>query len=169
MNRPRCAELVTSLTMTRGVGSVPGSSESRWNPANPSTISGSPSSPRLFLDSLGVKQRGLGLRANPSVLSNFADSMQLLTRFGSLSIFLALPNLRCMKSIFCSEERCAEDNQTACVIHCRMSKKRRGKSGVAFLVPRRLRCISDSTLACTLCLYECLIMCHCPKLWDRVL
>lgn len=62
MNRPRCAELVTSLTTTRGVGSVPGSSESRWNPANPSAISGSPSSSRLFLDLLGVKQRGLGLR-----------------------------------------------------------------------------------------------------------
>lgn len=79
---PRCAELVTSLTCQRGWVGRPETDE-MW-PISASFLA-PPSSPLLFLDLLGIKQRELGLR--PTHLLSVTLLILVAMQFSFLSIF----------------------------------------------------------------------------------
>lgn len=95
---PRCAR---GGHVREGLGLVEARPKKQQNLASLSIVSGSPSSLLLFLGLLGIKQRGIGAPANPSALSNFADSCCYAVQFSqhfyccqTCDVWRAAPALR---------------------------------------------------------------------------
>lgn len=155
---PRCADLLCDTykgpRWSRHVQKLMKSGQSQHR------FFGSQSSPLLFLGLLGIRQREAGLR--PTHLLSVTLLILVAMQFSLLSIFNPA-------ELVMYEEQ-ALLWRTVC---WRQSKKwmfkKPQESSVSFLDPSRIKDHSATTLACTLCMYECLIMCHCPKVWERAL